>query len=295
MFFQISSKHFLISTLISSVVLSSGCAQAATSTLSRDTEGRPATEVLVNDQGPYKFVVDTAAQTYAVGAKLIEELDLQPHPEETAQLHGAAGITEVPLFPLDSVTVGGTRFEGILAPTLSHAVDTDAYGIVGMSSFQGNRISLDQDAMTLEVSESSADIPSGMSSVPVDFIYGTFARIQIKIDGKPATAVVDTGARRSIANLKAMEVLGLTKETLDSNTQAEGVTGHEVEITSGHDAIISIGDTTLGAIPLEFSDLSVFQSLQMGDGPAIILGDDALILLSRFAIDFGEAQFLFEE
>jgi hypothetical protein len=40
------------------------------------------------------------------------------------------------------------------------------------------------------------------------------------------------------------------RDPLDSNTQAEGITGHEAEIISGQDATISIGDVTLQAIPL---------------------------------------------
>lgn len=282
--------------LVVGVFLTACQVDSAQSPLLRDTQGRPATMVSVNGTEPVKFVVDTAAQTMAVGGRLIEKLDLQPHPDQTAQLHGAAGVTEVPLYPIASLEVAGATFEDLLAPSLAHKVDTDAFGIVGMSLMTGKRLTFDQLANVIRVKESGRPKSrSGMQSLPIDFIYGTFTRVKVTIDGVEALAVVDTGARRSIANLKMMEALGLTDSTagLSVKKQAEGVTGHEVNIVIGYESAISLGTETLAAIPLEFSDLSIFGTLQMTSGPAIILGNDALRQLSSFTIDFGEAQFDF--
>lgn len=278
------------------VLLAACQVDSAESPLLRDSEGRPATVVSVNGSEPVKFVVDTAAQTMAVGERLIEKLDLQPHPDQTAQLHGAAGVTEVPLYPIASLEVAGATFENLLVPSLAHNVKSDAFGIVGMSAMGGKRLTFDQRSRTLRVDGSGASgRENGMQSLPVDFIYGTFARVQVTINGVAVTAVIDTGARRSIANLKTMEALGLTDTSpgLSVKTQAEGVTGHEVDIVTGYDGAISLGQETLTVMPLEFSDLSVFGSLKMTSGPALILGNDALKQLSIFAIDFGEAQFYF--
>lgn len=296
MTFTFHNRRTKFTYLFLGMFLSAGQANAAESPLLRDSEGRPATMVSVNGTQPVKFVVDTAAQTMAVGKRLIEKLDLQPHPDKTAQLHGAAGVTEVPLYPIASLEVAGAKFENLLAPTLTHNVDSDALGIVGMSMMGGKRLTFDQRSKTMHVDDSGAPGKEpGMQTLSVDFIYGTFARVQITINGVAVTAVIDTGARRSIANLKVMEALGLSDASpgLSIKTQAEGVTGHEVNIVTGYEGAVSLGPETLAAMPLEFSDLPVFGSLQMTSGPALILGNDALKQLSTFAIDFGEAQFYF--
>jgi predicted aspartyl protease len=262
--------------------------------LSQDIKGRPTTMVTVNESAPLKFVIDTAAQTSAVGQQLITQLSLEPDPDKTARLHGAAGITEVPMFSLDSVTIGGTTFRDVLAPTLSHIPDSEALGIIGMNLFAGKRVLFDQANGEFSVGESGSDPHSpGMSKLPVDFIYGTFARVKISIGGVSATALIDTGAQRTVANRKLLAALDLTEHSpgLSTVTQSEGATGHDAELVVGYEGEITLQDASFDSISVDFADLPVFHTLQMSDGPALILGDDVLNQLTAFAIDFGAAQF----
>ena len=294
MFFRMLFSGFLAFT---STACSTAPSHPQTGTpLAYDTKGRPATEVLVNDQGPFKFVIDTAAQTVAVGGQLIEDLNLQPDPDNKAQLHGAAGATEVSLYPLKTLEVGGEVFEDLLAPTLAHVPDTDAVGILGMSSFSDARVTFDRKNGMFRVEREALHRPDdGTKRLPIDFIYGTFARVQINVDGIVATAIIDSGAKSSIGNLALMRALDLTQGdgTLKNEDRKEGVTGDEASFVTGYTAEVTLAESSLAPIPLEFSDLHVFSTLQVSEGPALLLGNDVLNQLDLYGIDFKAETFFF--
>jgi len=273
-------------------------AAGAESNLSRDLKGRPTSDVLVNGSGPFTFVIDTAAQTSAVGNRLITQMELLPHPKEKAQIYGAAGIAEVPLYPIETMTVGGEKFRDLLIPTLSHVPDSNALGLVGMNLFASRKICFDHHDNRFVVTGSGDNcLTRKQARLPIDLIYGTFAKIKITIDGIAVTAIVDTGAQRSLANRKLMAALELTEASpgLSVETRNEGVTGHATDLVKGFSGAITLGDTELPAMPIEFSDLPVFQTLRVSDGPALILGNDALRQLEAFAIDYGTGEFLYQK
>jgi len=257
-----------------------------------DQRGRPTIEVTVNGQGPFDFVVDTAAQLHVVMPRLVERLSLDA---DTAgvQVQGASGRSAARMHTLESIASGAFCQESVMAVALPNASVIEAWGIVGMRGFSGQRVLFDNEASTFAVTPSGA-LAGDMVALPAT-LFSTFAIITVTIDGHPVKAVIDSGARRSVANDKALEVLGWADgdPRLSAGEPIGGATSDETPARVGR-----VGNLTLGPIVFEdatvtFSELSVFGALGLADEPAIILGIDVLGRLPAYAIDYPRAEFQF--
>lgn len=108
-------------------VRSSGQAGAV---LTRDTRGRPTIDAEINGKGPFRLVVDTAAQTSLVTPLLVDELALPKVGE--MNLGGVAGQQQAGLYGVDRFRTALFEVEDIGMLVLPNASVTEARGIIGM-------------------------------------------------------------------------------------------------------------------------------------------------------------------
>ncbi|TGY88358.1 hypothetical protein E5163_11090 [Marinicauda algicola] len=260
-----------------------------------DAEGRPAITVRLNDTAEFMFAIDTAAQSTAIGARVIDALALQPDPEHQARLHGASGVRTVPMYLLESIEAGGQRLEDRLVVSLTGEHDQGGHahdGILGQDVFARGRLSFDFEAMTIGFDGAGARPLAG--HLPAEILHGGFFLVQIEIDGVATTAVIDTGAAESFANRTLMEALASENEALSTRREAAGVSQHEMDFRDGYTATLRIGTARLEAVPVAFAEAPIFGAFGLAERPAIILGMNLLSRLPRFALDYDSSHFLFD-
>lgn len=263
--------------------------QPDSSAMRADALGRPVIAVKVNGGEPVDFVVDTAATQHVVMPRLVQRLALRPAAEQ-AELQGASGLQAAALYDLASLSSEAFAHADVQAVGLPNGAATDAWGIVGMGDFDDHRVSFDREGMRFAV-QASGPAAAGMASVPA-VMLGTFAVVEVQVEGQSMLAVIDSGAARTVANDEAMAALGLSENDprLTTARPVAGATTQELTARSGKVGGLRLGPAAFENVTLTFSDLPVFAALGLGDMPALILGSDLLNQLPAYAIDYPRSE-----
>ncbi|MEM8599855.1 MAG: aspartyl protease family protein, partial [Bacteroidota bacterium] len=123
-------------------------------------------------------------------------------------------------------------------------------------------------------------------------------RFDATLGGAPVTAIVDTGAGRSVFNTAAAALEGATTDSEGVQRQDEGTRGLGDAVTETY--LYTFENFAVEAVRFEprevrIADLPVFGALGLAEEPAIILGNDVIgqrpvfLLYSSGTAHFGSA------
>jgi predicted aspartyl protease len=129
--------------------------------------------------------------------------------------------------------------------------------------------------------------PAVLRDVAIARRLGTLLALRARLGDVEFGAILDTGAQRSIGNLALARALRLALETgPDTAAVVRGADGRALAARQLETPGIRLGATTLPAQPLLYADLPVFASWRWQDRPALLLGMDLLVRLSRLQVDY---------
>ncbi|WP_128891870.1 aspartyl protease family protein [Erythrobacter sp. HKB08] len=246
--------------------------------------------VTIGGEGPFKFMIDTGAQSTVITESLKERLGLEP--VGTAVVVGMASRVPVELVEVDGLSFASRTFDNLEAPLLkAHNIGAD--GILGLDSLQNLRVMIDFRNDTIAVND--ADALGGNRGyeiiVRARHKVGRLIITQAKVDGVTTSVIVDTGAQNSIGNLALQKKLRSRKGGDFRSTDVNGfhLTG-KVDIARS----LEIQGLQLQNLPIAFADAPAFDALGLGSRPALILGMRDLRLFDRVAIDFESRRVLFD-
>jgi predicted aspartyl protease len=253
----------------------------------RDRIGRIWAPVLINDQGPFRLVLDTGASNSAVTASVAAALGLPLTDDKNVMLRGVTGSRTVPTIPVDSIVVGDLELRSKRLPIVIDALG-GAEGVLGTEGLQDKRIFIDfrHDKITIFRSHSER-APPGFVTIPVRVVNGLLLIADIRIGSLRAKAIIDTGGQGTLANLPMRDALAsrLRQEDL----RADEITGATLDVQRG-DRInvppIRIGDLTIRGARITVGDMFIFQHWKMTTEPALLIGMDVLGLLDTLIIDY---------
>lgn len=264
--------------------------------LSYDKDGRPTVPVGVNGKGPFTLVADTAAGGTALTPALAQELGLAADPDANVAMRGASGQTSVQLFNLDSLSVGGFEVKPAVATSLPNAGISDSQGVLGADVFlKAGRVEFNFDAARLSVGPGTAAAPTHWTAVKATMTRRIFAIVPARIGDIELPALIDSGARATLANVKLMKAMGYAEDDprLTLEARPAGATGHVMRTWLGASARLGVAGQDFAGQKIVFAELPVFAPLGLDDGPSLLLGIDSLRRFGAVAIDYprGEAQF----
>lgn len=253
--------------------------------------GRPLANVLINGVGPFLLVIDTAAGGTVLSAETLARLAITS--AGTARIQGASGTVDADLYSLETVEIAGLRRENLMAvQTPSDSASAAAHeGVLGAGIFANTRLEFDFASNRLSIDTDAARTPLD-NAINVEFRHRIFALAPISVAGVSAIAVLDTGARVTVANARLREALGFHENDprLSEAEPIGGATGHRTSAVSAEVAPIRFAGHDLGALNLNFADLSVFAALQLVATSALILGMDVLRRADVLTLDYVSAQ-----
>jgi predicted aspartyl protease len=271
-------------------------APAAAERLSFSPDGHVQTPVMVNGQGPFDFVVDTAAGGSVVYPALRERLALQPLSNARVQVQGASGRTPASLYRLDRVEIAGQVREAVTAVGLEAvgSAGADMLGIVGVDVISAFIAEFDVPGGRFELRDPSTDLAaSGWRSIAFTLNRARFVVLEGSLDGRAMPMLLDTGARRTVINWAAARALGIAPDSpgLAPAEPVRGATAHQTAAVKRDFSTLSIDGLALSANEITIADLPVFERLGWADRPAMILGMDRM-RAHHFAVDYGRTRLL---
>ena len=255
-------------------------------------ETRLSVDVLVNGRGPYRFIVDSGADTSAVGLRIAHDLQL---PLGTpALLSGMTARNIVDRVKVDQLTLGPTTVTNLQLPALRE-VDVGGDGLIGIDALVKQRLLMDFDNKIIKVEDASNPAPHFPDEIVVTARRqrGQLILTHVRAAGLSLDAVIDTGTEITIGNLALRDKLLRHHQNFFTVT-AIGVTGVPVKLDVARIAELELGPITLYDVPMAFADVPPFETFGLSGQPSLLLGTDILEHFRKVSLDFRSRKVRFQ-
>jgi hypothetical protein len=251
----------------------------------RQVDTRLSVDVHVNGRGPYRFIVDSGADTSVVGLRIARDLQL---PLATpAVLNGMTSRNIVDRVTVDRLTVGSNTIGKVDLPALRE-VDVGGDGIIGIDALVQQRLMMDFEKHLIKVED--ARVPErrepGDIVVTAKRLRGQLILTHVKPAGYDHDAIIDTGSEITIGNLALRDKLIRGNRDKFITVDVIGVTGETVKLQVARIGELQLGPVTLRNVPMAFDDVPPFKMFGLADQPALLLGTDLLDTFRRISLDF---------
>jgi predicted aspartyl protease len=240
--------------------------------------------VNVNGSGPWRFVVDSGADTSVIGTRLAAKLALQPGRSVT--LNGMTGSSIVPRVLVDSLELGPTSTADLELPVLDEH-DLGGDGMLGIDAIADERLMMDFEKRIITIEDSTKPEPkwNGEIVVTARRKRGQLILTQVKVNKQGVDAVVDTGSEITIGNSALRDALRARNSRMEK-IEVTGVTGVTVNMDLLRVSEIKLGSITLKNVPIAFADVPPFQVFGLDAEPSLLLGTDLMEVFRRISLDF---------
>jgi predicted aspartyl protease len=253
----------------------------------RDRIGRVWAPVYINEQGPFRLVLDTGASASAITPPVATALGLQPDPKRMVRMFGVTGTASVASVRAESLRVGDVEMESVLLPIVADAFG-GAEGVLGNHGLRDKRITIDfrNDRITI-IRSKNQRAASGMITIPVQVTEKGLLVIPARVGDLPVKAIVDTGGQMTIGNLALQGEL--ERRARAKNPRPDEVVGATLDVqeaTRLSTPPISLGGAAIRNAAITFGEMYIFDHWRMRDEPAVLLGMDVLGLVDVLVIDY---------
>src|SRR3982751_1063233 len=251
----------------------------------REIDTRLSVDVQVNGRGPYHFVVDSGADTSAVGLRIAHDLELPLG--RPAIVNGMTSRDLVDRVKVDALTLGPTTVRNLEIPALRE-MDLGGDGLVGIDALVEQRLMMDFEKHLIKVEDASVPL----KILPGDIVItarrhrGQLILTEVRAARLSLDAVTVTGAEITIGNIALRDKLLAKGRAKFFEVEAIGVTGVSQKLQLARIDELQLGPVVLHDVPIAFADVPPFKLFGLADGPALLLGTDILDTFRRVALDF---------
>lgn len=241
--------------------------------------------VQVNGTGPYRFVVDSGADSSVIGTRIARTLQMPAGTSVT--LNGMTGSSIVPRVLVDELGLGPTSVADLELPVLKEG-DLGGDGMLGIDALADQRLMMDFEKRTINVEDANKRPVrwDGEIVVTARRRRGQLILTQAKANGRQIEAVIDTGSEITIGNMALREQIVRRRSAKLEKIEVTGVTGVTVELEIARVAEIRLGSVILRNVPIAFANVPPFEVFGMTQEPALLLGTDLMENFRRISLDF---------
>jgi predicted aspartyl protease len=268
-----------------SAVIDNGLAVGGEDVTAKKVETRLTVDVQVNGRGPYRFIVDSGADTSVIGLGIAQELKLPVG--RPVVLNGMTSRDIVDRVKVDQLTVGPTTVSNLEVPALREA-DVGGDGIIGIDALVSKRLMLDFEKRLIKIEDAGVRyIPQpGEIVVTARRERGQLILTHVRAAGLALDAVIDTGTEITIGNLALRDKLIRGNRDKFVTIPVVGVTGVTANLQFARIAELQLGPVVISDVPMAFADVPPFKLFGLADQPALLLGTDLLESFRRISLDF---------
>lgn len=257
----------------------------------RDKQGRIIAQVFVDGKGPFRFLVDTGANSSMVTPTLLQKLSLAPGESASSeQVQGITGSEQLPWAPIKSLRIGDIIKEDLRLPVGDSPVLDGIDGILGLAGLGAVRVVVDFHDSRVIIDRSSPGGLPGYLDIAAQRTPGGLLLIPARVGNVRVAAVIDTGATVTLGNSALHQALLREAAKQEANTQIFGVTRQ----TSKGDITLSpevfLGPAVIEHLGIVYSDIPIFKIWHLDSQPALILGMNVLSTVEVLALDYPHAR-----
>lgn len=251
----------------------------------RKVETRMTVAVQVAGRGPFRFVVDSGADTSALGLRTARALRLAAGTQVT--LHGITDISVVDRVLVPELVLGQSVIRDLELPVLKDE-DLGSDGLLGIDALVEQRLMMDFEKRVITVEDSQRPAPrlDGEIIVIARRRHGQLILTQARASGEKVDAVIDTGSEITIGNISLRDRLVRHRGKALPVVPVTGVTGVTINLQMARLAELRVGPIVLRDIVIAFADVPPFKSFGLDNRPAMLLGTDLMENFRRISLDF---------
>ena len=251
----------------------------------KKVRSRMTVAVNVNGTGPYRFVVDSGADSSVLGQRIARQLALPAG--RPAMLNSMTESRMIERAIVDELVVGPNRVTGLALPVLEER-HLGSEGILGLDALNEQRLVMDFDKRTIALDDASKQGQrfEGEIVVTAKLQRGQLILTQTRAQALRVDAVIDTGSEITIGNLALRDKLVKRRGTKLETVEITGVTGAKANLQYATIPELKIGPVLLRNVPMAFSDVPPFGVFGLKDQPALLLGTDLMENFRKVSLDF---------
>lgn len=251
----------------------------------RKVASRMTVQVRVNGSGPYKFVVDSGADTSVVGERIAAALRLPAG--RRVVLNSITDSQLVDRVLVDELQLGPTRVTDLEVPVLRER-DLGAEGMLGLDALVEQRLMLDFEQRLITVDDGRTPLPryDDVIVVTARLRRGQLILTQVSAGKQKLEAVVDTGSEITIGNTALRDKLLRRNPQQFTEIEVTGVTGTTSKLQIAYIDRLKIGGVMLQNVPVAFADIPPFRVFGMDKKPSLLLGTDLMENFRKVSLDF---------
>ncbi|HVR90761.1 MAG TPA: retroviral-like aspartic protease family protein [Novosphingobium sp.] len=251
----------------------------------RKLRSRMTVAVRVNGRGPYRFVVDSGADTSVIGERMARALQLPPG--TPILLNGMTDSSRVNRVLVDELQLGPSTIRDLELPALKDR-DLGAEGMIGLDALVEQRLMMDFEKRLISVDDARRPAPrlDGEIVVTARLRRGQLILTEAQANRRPVDAVIDTGSEITIGNLALRDRLIRRNRDKFTTVAVTGVTGVTVDMQIATVAEIRLGPVILRDVPMAFAEVPPFAVFGLSDRPALLLGTDLMETFRKVSLDF---------
>jgi predicted aspartyl protease len=187
-------------------------------------------EVRVNDQGPFRFLVDTGATSTVISNTLLSQLKITPIATSITRCVGGEGRIGSQLCKLSSLDIGNLKIKNLPVSSFDNAIFAGLIdGVLSTSTLSDFLITLDYaDHRILLNSRSSSPVtPPKEAKAAIGLqgefrIFGNLLLVAVSVNHQvPKNFLFDTGAVTSTLSKRQASLLGVNEDTPDSRVDIQ--------------------------------------------------------------------------
>jgi predicted aspartyl protease len=255
---------------------------------------RLAVDVKINGRGPFRFIVDSGADTSVISSKLQRALQL---PFGTPViLNGTAASSRVERVLVDTLQVSSSVSSKLELPVLDERA-LSADGLIGIDALAHQRLMLDFEQRLVRIG--GLETPplvrtDGEIVVTARRRRGQLILAQARVNGTLVDAIIDTGSDVTIGNLALRQRLTRRSPSTMTPITVSDATGATASLEMLEAAELRIGSIRLQNVPVAFAQLPPFTVFGLTKKPALLLGTNSMETFGRVSLDFNNRRVRFQ-
>lgn len=256
-----------------------------------DGVGRIIAPVMVDGQGPFRFLVDTGADGSMISQRLARRLGLTPVQGGAEHVEGTTGNENMPVVTLARLRVGSIVKSNLRVPVSQSPVLGGLDGILGLAGFGPVQVAVDFHRKKVTISPSRGRVWGwGYLDIPAQRTPGSLLMIPARVASIRVEAVIDTGAEETLGNGALHAALLRYAARRAAQARIYGVTRKVATGGLVSSPTIFLGPAAIRHLSIVYSDVPIFKIWHLESRPALIIGMNVLDTVDEMILDYADAR-----